>query len=159
MLSRPRRLRAGRPWEGRFAQRFYHCSSGLVGARWPAGGQTDLDEDAIGCATLYLDADKDTYGGIAGKCLCNPIGLFTSATNTDCADSNKAIHPGAKEVCGNNTDEDCKGGDACYDAPCGSTLSTCLLACGGQSLLSNCWCDAVCVVKGDCCSDRFTCCQ
>jgi hypothetical protein len=48
------------------------------------------------------DADSDSYATDEG----------------DCDDRNGAVHPGAREVCGNGLDDDCSGGDeACASMP------------------------------------------
>lgn len=44
------------------------------------------------------DADKDGYSTEGGT--CGPI---------DCDDQNSAVHPGAKEICGNTLDDNCNG--------------------------------------------------
>jgi len=118
-----------------------------------------IDETG-GSKTFWRDSDGDGWGKIGDSIKsCKAKAPYTATKGGDCNDGNKLVNPGAVEKACNKIDDDCKGGDACYNAPCGTTLSTCLLACGGQSLLSNCWCDSICVIKGDCCSDRFTCCN
>ncbi len=67
----------------------------------------------LGCpspTTLYRDADGDGYGDPAiATFSCDgsiPAGYVTN--NTDCDDSNPAVHPGAREVC-DNIDNNCNG--------------------------------------------------
>lgn len=74
-----------------------------------------IDDDCVAgdqpCNTWYRDADGDGHG--------NPNDSIQSTTqppgyvsnNTDCNDSNTAVHLGAIEICGNGIDEDCNGLD------------------------------------------------
>jgi len=68
--------------------------------------------------TYYADLDGDGYGngasGVAEACVA-PAGYV--ASNGDCDDNNKAVHPGATEICGNGIDDDCDGQT---DENCGS---------------------------------------
>ena len=74
-----------------------------------------IDDDCIGgvdngltFVNYYTDGDSDGYGAGSATSACAPIaGKVTS--NTDCNDSNSAVHPGATEVC-NGIDDDCVGG-------------------------------------------------
>jgi len=72
-------------------------------------GGADTDKDAIGCSNWYADSDGDGYGGGPGTCLCGPLGLFKSATATDCDDKDPKVHGDAVEVCNNGKDDDCDG--------------------------------------------------
>jgi len=61
--------------------------------------------------TSYRDADSDGYG--------NPNDSVTGDTvpdgyvnhNTDCNDDDSNINPGVSEICGDDIDQDCTGGD------------------------------------------------
>ena len=69
-----------------------------------------LVDDGITIHTYYADADGDGYGNAAiskDTCLNIPIAGYV-ANNTDCDDTNAAIHPGATEIC-DGIDNDCNG--------------------------------------------------
>ncbi len=56
----------------------------------------------------YPDIDGDGYG--AGTVIVAAVQPpNTSINNTDCDDANSSVHPGATEICGNATDENCNG--------------------------------------------------
>jgi hypothetical protein len=68
-------------------------------------------ENAVGCQSFYIDADKDDFGfeGLS-KCVCGEDGTppFTATLAGDCNDSNGSIHPLAEETC-NGLDDNCDG--------------------------------------------------
>ena len=67
------------------------------------------EQNAQGCATIYLDADNDTYGNpFQSKCLCGPSGSYKANNGGDCDDSRSTVYPGAPESC-NSRDDDCDG--------------------------------------------------
>ena len=69
---------------------------------------SQVDEGAL--MTFYRDLDNDGYGDPkTSQEACDVPNLFV-ADNTDCDDTNAAIHPGAKEAC-NGYDDNCNGED------------------------------------------------
>ncbi len=82
-------------------------------------------------AAECIDSDGDGYG---------KTGLDCSFSASDCDDSNPAINPNAKEICGNSVDEDCNGKDlTCFTCPQGQINFRC--SCGGQIKESGYCCD------------------
>ncbi len=71
----------------------------------------DLDSGATGRSTWYRDADSDTYGSATTTAsACDlPSGYVSNAT--DCDDTEATAHPGGTEVCDDDIDQDCVGGD------------------------------------------------
>ncbi len=64
--------------------------------------------------TWYRDADGDTYGDPgASITACDGMDGAYVANDDDCNDDNDAVNPGAREVCGDQIDNDCVGGDPC----------------------------------------------
>ena len=61
-------------------------------------------------ATYYADLDGDGYGSSASGTIqsCGPVTGYV-ANNSDCNDSNAAVHPNATEICGNGIDDNCNG--------------------------------------------------
>jgi hypothetical protein len=67
------------------------------------------DDGTSDCEIFYFDGDLDGYGDTANsQCLCEAGQGYTATLPGDCDDSNKAIHPGAQDVC-NGLDDDCNG--------------------------------------------------
>ena len=65
----------------------------------------DVDEDAVDASSWHEDADDDGFGSAASIVACDaPDGHV--ADDTDCDDTDPAVHPGATEVC-NGDDDDC----------------------------------------------------
>ena len=82
-----------------------------VVVRDAAGNEAAVYPDFIvtgSSAMYYADNDSDGYGYGAGSASCAPVaGKVTN--NTDCNDSNGAVHPGAIELCGDGLDNNCSG--------------------------------------------------
>ncbi len=72
-----------------------------------AGGETE--ENAVGCAKLYLDGDADGYGAAGFKCLCGALGTYTAKQGGDCNDADAARAPNLGEKCQDKKDNDCDG--------------------------------------------------
>ncbi|MBA3647764.1 MAG: T9SS type A sorting domain-containing protein [Chitinophagales bacterium] len=69
-------------------------------------GTTD---EGIATSVFYADADGDGYGtpSMSLQRCAAPAGYVSD--NSDCNDANASVHPGAAEVCGNGTDDNCNG--------------------------------------------------
>ena len=53
------------------------------------------EQGALGCLTLYPDADGDGYGAkVSGKCMCGKSASYKIENNDDCYDGNKHAWPG-----------------------------------------------------------------
>lgn len=80
----------------------------------------DNQTDEGVATTYYQDNDNDSYGNssVSTQACSMPTGYVTD--NTDCNDSNSGMNPGATEICGNGTDEDCSGSDLVCSPTTGS---------------------------------------
>jgi hypothetical protein len=59
--------------------------------------------------TYYQDLDGDGFGNsLIFEMMCSILPGW-SLSGGDCDDTNPAIHPGAFEICGNKTDDNCNG--------------------------------------------------
>ncbi|MFN4256885.1 MAG: MopE-related protein, partial [Saprospiraceae bacterium] len=79
-----------------------------------------IDDDCDGSTdegvqtVFYQDSDGDTYGNAAvSQMACAQPGGYV-ANSTDCDDAASAINPGATELAGDNTDQNCDGAEICY---------------------------------------------
>ena len=87
------------------------------GATEIAGDQ--IDQNCDGAETCYADADNDGYRTTAtvasADCDCADNGeAMASEPTGDCNDVNAAIKPGATEIVGDETDQNCDGSEICY---------------------------------------------
>lgn len=101
-----------------------------------------IDQDCSGTDTItcFVDQDGDGYGGAAT--VAAPDGNCTdpgeSGVANDCNDGDKTVFPGAQEIVGDGTDQDCNGADTIecvLDADMdgfGTVLGTSTLADDGQ---------------------------
>jgi len=69
-----------------------------------------VTNDGLNSVDYHFDGDSDGFGSGAPTPLCAPTAGYVQ-NSSDCDDSNAAINPGASEICGNSTDEDCSGFD------------------------------------------------
>jgi hypothetical protein len=76
--------------------------------------------------TYYRDADGDGYGNPAqarGDCAATPPAGYAAAAG-DCNDANRAINPGASEICTDAIDNDCDGSVDAQDPSCADLAVT-----------------------------------
>ncbi|MEJ7684499.1 MAG: choice-of-anchor Q domain-containing protein [Segetibacter sp.] len=78
------------------------------GATEVADDGIDQNCDGFDLKTWYQDNDKDGFGNPASKTTANNQPAGYVGNNSDCDDTNNAIHPGATEVC-DGRDNDCDG--------------------------------------------------
>jgi hypothetical protein len=78
-------------------------------------GLVDDEDPSVGNTAWFPDVDGDGYGDIdAAPVLgCDVSGMVIDAT--DCDDGDVERNPGAPETIGNGRDEDCNGGDLCFE--------------------------------------------
>ncbi|MFH1462936.1 MAG: MopE-related protein [Pseudomonadota bacterium] len=79
-----------------------------------------VDQDCDGLDSCYTDADGDGYRTdttiASADADCSDAGeAYASDPDNDCDDSDATIHPGATEGIGDGIDQDCDGGEICYD--------------------------------------------
>ncbi len=86
-----------------------------VGRASIQGDCDDADEGVGAPELLMTDADADGFGVGEAQLLC-PAPLTTPAHGAplDCRDDLATVHPGAREVPGNDRDDDCNGLQACF---------------------------------------------
>jgi hypothetical protein len=74
-----------------------------------SGGEGNGDDSTDSCIA-WLDGDGDGYGAGDEQTVesCDPLPEGFATNDTDCDDTDGAIHPDASEVC-NGVDDDCDG--------------------------------------------------
>ena len=70
----------------------------------------DIDEDASDASTWYADDDGDGYGAARDHTEACDMPTGHVADDSDCDDTDGAVHPGADEIC-DDVDNDCDGSE------------------------------------------------
>jgi formylglycine-generating enzyme required for sulfatase activity len=92
----------------------YYLASELIAI---SGDCDDSDINEHPNQTWYLDGDGDGYSdGTTDTSSClRPVDYYLASELTalsgDCDDSSAAVNPGATDICGDGTDQDCSGSD------------------------------------------------
>ncbi|MFN0058664.1 MAG: MopE-related protein [Planctomycetota bacterium] len=75
-----------------------------------------IDQNCDGMESCYQDSDNDNFGNFTTVLSADlDCADFNEApVSGDCNDSNPTIFPGAAEIVGDSIDQDCNGGDLCY---------------------------------------------
>ncbi|HKQ48930.1 MAG TPA: putative metal-binding motif-containing protein [Phycisphaerae bacterium] len=78
-----------------------------------------IDQDCNGSDSIscFVDGDGDTFGS-AGTVVSaddDCLDAGESANDDDCDDSAASVHPGAAEIAGDEIDQDCSGGETCFN--------------------------------------------
>ena len=77
-----------------------------------------VDQDCDGFESCYADADSDGYGSadstLSADADCAGPGE-AAADEGDCDDADATVNPGELEVTGDEVDQDCDGGEYCYE--------------------------------------------
>ena len=69
----------------------------------------DVDEDAVDRESWYVDSDGDGWGDPDSETLVCEQPSDTVAEGGDCDDGDPELHPGARELCWDDIDNDCDG--------------------------------------------------
>lgn len=90
------------------------------------GADDDCDgniDNGLPNYTFYKDSDIDGYGdpSITVQACAAPEGYANRAG--DCNDANKAVNPGATEICTNNIDDNCNGLTDAREEGCGQQVT------------------------------------
>lgn len=138
----------------------YTCSAGQCEQDPPADSCAGLCGGASASGNCYCDAACVGYGDCCGDYQAECGGSCTPTTcaiqGADCG--SLADGCGGTLSCGTcDAPETCGGGGAANT--CGQSEESCLGWCGGASQFGTCYCDALCVQYGDCCSDYANTCQ
>ena len=71
----------------------------------------DDDGDVAGDNEFYRDSDGDGYGSTTASSACEAPSGYVS-NSEDCDDRDADTHPGAEEICGDGSDNDCDGSES-----------------------------------------------
>ncbi len=70
---------------------------------------------SVEAITWYADADGDGYGGTGvSEVACEARSGFVD-NDGDCDDGDASVYPGASEIVADGVDQDCDGGEVCYE--------------------------------------------
>ena len=89
-----------------------------------------VDQDCDGMETCYVDADDDGYRPgtttvSSSDADCSDSGeALASEPDGDCDDTDASVNPGVSEVPGDEVDQDCDGGEDCYEDVDGDSYRT-----------------------------------
>ena len=85
-----------------------------------------VDQDCDGLERCYADGDLDGFAGSGTVQSTNFScdGPGEGAADLDCDDGSSAVFPGATELVADGTDQDCDGGDLCYQDVDGDTYGS-----------------------------------
>ncbi|MFH1466914.1 MAG: MopE-related protein [Pseudomonadota bacterium] len=81
---------------------------------WDDDCDGDVDNDPVGLATWYADADGDGYGDATDTVESCEAPSEYVADDTDCDDTDDGVYPGATEAVGDGLDQDCDGAEICF---------------------------------------------
>lgn len=98
---------------------FIAFASGSCGDATIGDGLADARVDAPSCTPLqtwYQDSDSDGFGDPAVSVLsCDAVPGYV-LDDTDCDDGYNTANPDGIEICGDDLDNDCVGGDGCRES-------------------------------------------
>ena len=90
------------------------------------GVDDGIDQDCDGLEVCYQDLDGDGFGSsvFIGSTDLDCLDAGESGNNFDCHDGDNNINPNASEIVADGIDQDCDGGDVCYQDADGDGYGT-----------------------------------